>query len=61
MQKTCEELSARGVRFLQPPTTELRGASAIFNEPDGNSFVISPTRRREEATRADRLLQNAKQ
>jgi hypothetical protein len=37
VQKTCEELSARG----EPPQTESWGTSAIFRDPDGNSFVIS--------------------
>ena len=41
VQKTYEELSARGVVFRQPPQTESWGTSAIFNDPDGNSFVLS--------------------
>ena len=41
VQKTYEELSARGVEFRQPPKTERWGTSAIFKDPDGNSFVLS--------------------
>jgi lactoylglutathione lyase len=40
VQKTYEELAARGVEFTQPPKTEPWGTSAIFNDPDGNSFVL---------------------
>lgn len=39
--KTYEELSARGVEFVQPPKTEHWGTSAIFKDPDGNTFVLS--------------------
>jgi catechol 2,3-dioxygenase-like lactoylglutathione lyase family enzyme len=41
VQKTYKELSARGVTFRQPPRTEQWGTSAIFQDPDGNSFVLS--------------------
>jgi predicted enzyme related to lactoylglutathione lyase len=41
VQKTYEELSARGVEFVQPPKTEHWGTSAIFKDPDGNTFVLS--------------------
>ncbi len=41
VQKTYEELSARGVEFRQPPKTESWGTSAIFADPDGNVFVLS--------------------
>jgi predicted enzyme related to lactoylglutathione lyase len=40
VQKTYEELSARGVEFVQPPKTESWGTSAIFKDPDGNTFVL---------------------
>jgi catechol 2,3-dioxygenase-like lactoylglutathione lyase family enzyme len=40
VQKTYEELSARGVEFVQPPKTEHWGTSAIFKDPDGNTFVF---------------------
>ena len=41
VQKTYEELAARGVHFRQPPRTEPWGTSAIFDDPDGNTFVLS--------------------
>lgn len=41
VQKTYNELSARGVEFAQPPKTEHWGTSAIFKDPDGNTFVLS--------------------
>ena len=41
VQKTYEELSARGVEFVKPPKTEGWGTSAMFNDPDGNTFLIS--------------------
>ena len=40
VQKTYEELSARGVEFRQPPKTESWGTSAVFADPDGNTFVL---------------------
>jgi predicted enzyme related to lactoylglutathione lyase len=33
-------LKERGVEFSQPPKRESWGASAIFKDPDGNSFVL---------------------
>jgi catechol 2,3-dioxygenase-like lactoylglutathione lyase family enzyme len=41
VDKTHEELSARGVAFDQPPRKEAWGTSAIFKDPDGNVFVLS--------------------
>ncbi len=41
VEKTFEELRARGVEFAQPPRKESWGTSAIFKDPDGNSFVLS--------------------
>lgn len=41
VQKTYDELAARGVEFVQPPRTEHWGTSAIFKDPDGNTFVLS--------------------
>lgn len=41
VQKTYDELVARGVEFVQPPRTEHWGTSAIFKDPDGNTFVLS--------------------
>ena len=40
VERTYSELSARGVEFSQPPRNEPWGTSAIFKDPDGNSFVI---------------------
>jgi catechol 2,3-dioxygenase-like lactoylglutathione lyase family enzyme len=41
VEKTYEELKGRGVEFEQTPQTESWGTSAIFKDPDGNSFVLS--------------------
>lgn len=41
VEKTYSELKARGVDFQQAPKKESWGTSAIFKDPDGNSFVIS--------------------
>ncbi|MDB4951113.1 MAG: Glyoxalase/bleomycin resistance protein/dioxygenase [Gemmatimonadetes bacterium] len=41
LQKTYEEMVARGVEFVQPPKTESWGSSSIFKDPDGNTFVMS--------------------
>lgn len=40
VEKTFHELSAKGVEFVQPLRKESWGTSAIFKDPDGNSFVI---------------------
>jgi len=41
VQKTYEELTARGVEFVQPPKTESWRTSAVFKDPDGNVFALS--------------------
>ncbi|MEP7344558.1 MAG: VOC family protein [Gemmatimonadaceae bacterium] len=41
VEKTYEELAARGVEFTGPVQSADWGASAIFKDPDGNSFVLS--------------------
>jgi predicted enzyme related to lactoylglutathione lyase len=41
VQKTFEELKARGVEFVQEPKTEPWGTSAIFKDSEGNQFVLS--------------------
>ena len=41
VQKTYEELSARGVEFTQPPKAESWGTGAVFQDPDGNMFALS--------------------
>ena len=38
---THRELSARGVEFTGEPKVEEWGSSAIFRDPDGNSYVLS--------------------
>jgi predicted enzyme related to lactoylglutathione lyase len=38
---TYRQMAARGVEFVQPPRKEPWGTSAIFKDPDGNSFVLS--------------------
>lgn len=40
VEKTHAELVAKGVEFKQPPKKERWGTSAIFTDPDGNSFVL---------------------
>ena len=40
VEKTYAELSAKGVEFVQPPKKESWGTSAIFKDPDGNTFVM---------------------
>jgi catechol 2,3-dioxygenase-like lactoylglutathione lyase family enzyme len=41
VEQTYEEMRARGVAFERPPSTESWGTSAIFSDPDGNTFVLS--------------------
>ena len=41
IDKTHEELSARGVEFLHPPKKEDWGSFTIFKDPDGNQFCLS--------------------
>ena len=38
---TYRQMSAKGVEFTSPPKKEPWGTSAIFKDPDGNSFVLS--------------------
>ncbi len=40
VEKTYEELTSRGVEFVQPPKKESWGTSAIFKDIDGNQFVL---------------------
>jgi catechol 2,3-dioxygenase-like lactoylglutathione lyase family enzyme len=40
VQKTYDELTARGVEFVAPPKTADWGTAAIFKDPDGNQFVL---------------------
>jgi catechol 2,3-dioxygenase-like lactoylglutathione lyase family enzyme len=41
VERTHQELSARGVVFRQPPKKEPWGTSSIFEDADGNVFVLS--------------------
>ena len=43
VEREYQELSSKGVEFSQPPKKESWGTSAIFRDPDGNSFVMSST------------------
>jgi predicted enzyme related to lactoylglutathione lyase len=40
VQKTYEELKARGVEFTQEPKSESWGTSALFRDSEGNLFVL---------------------
>jgi len=40
VQKTYEQMKAKGVEFVQPPKTEAWGTSSIFKDVDGNQFVL---------------------
>jgi catechol 2,3-dioxygenase-like lactoylglutathione lyase family enzyme len=40
VEKTYEELSARGVEFTTPPTKQPWGTYTTFRDPDGNEFVL---------------------
>jgi catechol 2,3-dioxygenase-like lactoylglutathione lyase family enzyme len=44
VEKTYEELTARGVEFTGPPKKEPWGTFATFKDPDGNQFVMSTAR-----------------
>ena len=41
VERTAAELKDRGVTFRSEPRTESWGTSAIFEDPDGNTFVLS--------------------
>ncbi|HYR30126.1 MAG TPA: VOC family protein, partial [Thermoanaerobaculia bacterium] len=41
VQKTYDELKARGVEFTQEPKSESWGTSAMFQDSEGNLFVLS--------------------
>jgi catechol 2,3-dioxygenase-like lactoylglutathione lyase family enzyme len=38
---TTEALKSKGVKFFRDPKRESWGTSAIFEDPDGNKFVLS--------------------
>ncbi len=41
VQKTFEELSAKGVEFAKPPKKESWGVAAIMKDSEGNQIVLS--------------------
>jgi catechol 2,3-dioxygenase-like lactoylglutathione lyase family enzyme len=40
VEATAKELKSRGVEFVQEPQKADWGTSAIFQDPDGNKFVL---------------------
>ena len=40
VRATYEELRARGVEFKQEPKEESWGVSAMFTDPDGNTYLL---------------------
>jgi catechol 2,3-dioxygenase-like lactoylglutathione lyase family enzyme len=41
VQRTYDELLAKGVEFMTPPKKESWGTYTMFKDPDGNQFVLS--------------------
>jgi predicted enzyme related to lactoylglutathione lyase len=41
VERTATDLAARGVELAGPVRKESWGSSAMFRDPDGNTFVIS--------------------
>lgn len=41
VQKTYEELQAKGIEFLKPPTKEFYGIEALFRDGCGNWFSLT--------------------
>jgi predicted enzyme related to lactoylglutathione lyase len=41
LQKTYEELTAKGVEFASPPQRKPYGAEAVFKDPSGNRFSLN--------------------
>jgi predicted enzyme related to lactoylglutathione lyase len=41
LQKTYEELSAKGVEFVKPPTSQAWGTYALFKDSEGNIFCLA--------------------
>lgn len=39
---TYEELKAKGVAFIKPPTKEFYGTEALFKDDSGNYFSLQP-------------------
>jgi len=40
IQKTYEDLTARGVEFVSPPQKKFYGMEAVFKDPTGNWFSL---------------------
>ena len=40
-QKTYEDLKARGIEFIKPPTKEFYGIEALFRDGCGNWFSLT--------------------
>jgi predicted enzyme related to lactoylglutathione lyase len=40
IQRTYEELRAKGVEFTEAPTQEFWGWWAVFKDPDGNTYGL---------------------
>ena len=41
VERTYEELTERGVNFVSPPKQEPWGSFAVFEDSDGNKFLLS--------------------
>ena len=41
VERTYDELKARGVEFVSAPQAQPWGTFAVFNDADGNQFVLS--------------------
>ena len=44
IQATYDELSARGLRWHGPIEEQFWGTFAMFDDPDGNSWIVSQSR-----------------
>ena len=44
VQKTYDDLRAKGVEFAKPPKSESWGVSAILKDSEGNQIVLSSSR-----------------
>lgn len=40
IQKTYQELTARGVEFVEPPSEQTWGWWSVFKDPDGNTYGL---------------------
>ena len=40
IQATYEDWSGKGVEFSEPPTEQFWGVQALFQDPDGNGWVL---------------------